>query len=65
VVGYHSLDRINNLNSNSQINYDDQLERSLCMKKKVIIIGTLGYDFHMFNTVFRDNEEYEVVFTFV
>lgn len=30
-------------------------------KKKVIIIGALGYDFHLFNTVFRDNEEYEVV----
>ncbi|MFW9896275.1 MAG: GTPase, partial [Candidatus Thorarchaeota archaeon] len=31
------------------------------MKKKVIIIGALGYDFHVFNTVFRDNEEYDVV----
>ncbi len=31
------------------------------MKKKVIIIGALGYDFHVFNTVFKDNEEYEVV----
>ena len=30
-------------------------------KKKVIIIGALGYDFHLFNTVFRDNKEYEVV----
>jgi len=30
-------------------------------KKKVVIIGALGYDFHLFNTVFRDNEEYEVV----
>ncbi len=30
-------------------------------KKKVIILGALGYDFHLFNTVFRDNEEYEVV----
>ena len=30
-------------------------------KKKVIIIGALGYDFHLFNTVFRDNNEYEVV----
>ncbi|MFX1307793.1 MAG: GTPase, partial [Promethearchaeota archaeon] len=30
-------------------------------KKKVIIIGALGMDFHVFNTVFRDNEEYEVV----
>ncbi|NHJ25899.1 MAG: GTPase [Candidatus Lokiarchaeota archaeon] len=31
------------------------------MRKKIIIIGALGYDFHLFNTVFRDNEEYEVV----
>jgi len=30
-------------------------------KKKVVIIGALGYDFHVFNTVFRDNEEYEVI----
>ncbi len=30
-------------------------------KKKVIIIGALGYDFHVFNTVFKDNEEYDVV----
>jgi len=30
-------------------------------RKKIIIIGALGYDFHLFNTVFRDNEEYEVV----
>lgn len=29
-------------------------------KKKVVIIGALGFDFHCFNTVFRDNEEYEV-----
>ncbi len=31
------------------------------MKKKVIIIGALGMDFHLFNTVFRDNDEYEVM----
>ncbi|TFG22035.1 MAG: GTPase, partial [Promethearchaeota archaeon] len=31
------------------------------MKKKVIIIGALGMDFHVFNTVFKDNEEYEVI----
>jgi predicted GTPase len=31
------------------------------MKKKVIIIGALGMDFHVFNTVFKDSEEYEVV----
>jgi predicted GTPase len=30
------------------------------MKKKVIIIGALGMDFHVFNTIFKDNEEYEV-----
>lgn len=30
-------------------------------KKKVIIIGALGMDFHVFNTVFRDNDEYEVI----
>ncbi len=30
-------------------------------KKKVVIIGALGMDFHVFNTVFRDNEEYEVI----
>ncbi|MFX1374187.1 MAG: cyclic 2,3-diphosphoglycerate synthase [Promethearchaeota archaeon] len=29
--------------------------------KKVIIIGALGMDFHVFNQVFKDNEEYEVV----
>ncbi len=31
------------------------------MKTKVIIIGALGYDFHLFNTYFRNNEDYEVV----
>ena len=30
-------------------------------KKKVVIIGALGMDFHVFNTVFRDNDEYNVV----
>jgi len=30
-------------------------------KKKVIIIGAAGRDFHNFNTYFRDNEAYEVV----
>lgn len=29
-------------------------------KKKVVIIGALGFDFHCFNTVFRDNDDYEV-----
>jgi predicted GTPase len=31
------------------------------VKKKVIILGAAGRDFHNFNTCFRDNEEYEVV----
>lgn len=31
------------------------------LKKKVVIMGALGMDFHVFNTVFRDNEEYEVI----
>jgi len=30
-------------------------------KKKVLIMGAAGRDFHNFNTVFRDNPEYEVV----
>lgn len=30
-------------------------------RKKVIIIGAAGRDFHNFNTLFRDNTEYEVV----
>jgi len=30
-------------------------------KKKVIIIGAAGRDFHNFNTYFRGNEEYEVM----
>lgn len=31
------------------------------MRKKVIIMGAAGRDFHNFNTFFKDNEEYEVV----
>jgi predicted GTPase len=31
------------------------------MKKKVIIIGALGMDFHTFNTVFKNDEDYEVI----
>ncbi len=31
------------------------------MKKRVIIMGAAGRDFHNFNVHFRDNEEYEVV----
>ncbi len=30
-------------------------------RKKVIIMGAAGRDFHNFNTYFRDNEDYEVV----
>jgi predicted GTPase len=31
------------------------------MRKKVIIVGAAGRDFHNFNVFFRDNQEYEVV----
>lgn len=31
------------------------------MKRRVLIMGAAGRDFHNFNTVFRDNERYEVV----
>ncbi|MEO0246760.1 MAG: cyclic 2,3-diphosphoglycerate synthase [candidate division WOR-3 bacterium] len=31
------------------------------MKKRVIIMGAAGRDFHNFNVFFRDNEEFEVV----
>jgi len=31
------------------------------VRKKVIIMGAAGRDFHNFNTYFRDNEDYEVV----
>ena len=30
-------------------------------RKKVIIVGAAGRDFHNFNTFYRDNDEYEVV----
>ena len=30
-------------------------------RKKVVILGAAGRDFHNFNTAFRNNEEYEVV----
>lgn len=30
-------------------------------KKRILIMGAAGRDFHVFNTCFRDNEEYEVV----
>ncbi len=31
------------------------------MKKKIVIMGAAGRDFHNFNVVYRDNEDYEVV----
>ncbi len=31
------------------------------MDKKIIILGAAGRDFHNFNVIFRDNENYEVV----
>ncbi len=31
------------------------------MKKRVLIMGAAGRDFHNFNTVYRDNETYDVV----
>ncbi|MEO0067924.1 MAG: GTPase, partial [candidate division WOR-3 bacterium] len=31
------------------------------MRKRVIIMGAAGMDYHLFNMVFRDNEKYEVV----
>ncbi|MFO7896417.1 MAG: cyclic 2,3-diphosphoglycerate synthase [Candidatus Cloacimonadales bacterium] len=31
------------------------------MKKKVLIMGAAGRDFHNFNTYYRDNEDFEVV----
>ena len=30
-------------------------------KKKVVIIGAAGFDYHAFNTYYRDNENYEVL----
>ena len=31
------------------------------MRERVIIVGAAGRDFHDFNTVFRDSEEFEVI----
>src|SRR5210317_114740 len=31
------------------------------MRKRILIMGAAGRDFHNFNTVYRDNEAYEVV----
>ena len=30
-------------------------------KKKVVIIGAAGFDYHAFNTYYRDNENYDVL----
>ena len=30
-------------------------------RKKIIIMGAAGRDFHNFNTVYRDNDQYDVV----
>ena len=30
-------------------------------RKKIVIMGAAGRDFHNFNTYFRDNEHYDVV----
>ena len=31
------------------------------MKKKIIIMGAAGRDFHNFNCYYRDNDNYDVV----
>ncbi len=30
-------------------------------KRKTLIMGAAGRDFHNFNVIFKDNEDYEVV----
>jgi predicted GTPase len=37
------------------------MENKMPDKKRVIIVGAVGMDYHVFNTYFRDNLEYEVV----
>jgi len=37
------------------------MERTVPNRKRVIIVGAVGMDYHVFNTYFRDNPEYEVV----
>jgi predicted GTPase len=37
------------------------MERTRADKKRVIIVGAVGMDYHVFNVHFRDNPEYEVV----
>ena len=65
-MGYQSHNTINNYYNKSQITYYNTIKKLserfvLMQKKKVVIIGALGMDFHLFNTVFRDNEEYDVI----
>jgi len=66
-VGYRFHNIIKNYYYKSQINYYNNVKNTIewfvFMKKRerVVIIGALGMDFHLFNTVFRDNEEYEVI----
>jgi len=38
-----------------------EFQRSIMKRIRVLIMGAAGRDFHNFNTVFRDNEQYEVV----
>src|SRR3989337_3452372 len=33
----------------------------MALRKKIIIMGAAGRDFHNFNVCFRDNPEYEVI----
>lgn len=42
-------------------NPENQMEVTLVTKKRVIIMGAAGRDFHNFNTYFRNNPDYEVV----
>ena len=45
-----------------QILYNHIIKKQQIMgKRKVIIIGAAGRDFHNFNTFFRDNDHYEVI----
>ena len=65
-MGCHSHNAIDNYYYKSQIKYYNNVKKTIewfafMKKKKVVIIGALGYDFHLFNTVFRDNEEYDIV----
>lgn len=43
------------------VHLENQMEVTFVTKKRVIIMGAAGRDFHNFNTYFRDNPNYEVV----